>query len=275
MTFYISLSLWLVASLFTEQAVQFNPSESEARKAVYTSSNGDTASRTIHIYVALCDNVNQGIVPVPAKIGNGQDPFNNLYWGCAYGIKSYFKKSAEWTLLKSEKLDSIRMERLYFKHKTQDAYIIADAYNGKYIKLCTEDFLSSACGKGKNFINLNTKTLGIGGNADLVAYIGHDGLMDFEITNSYINTDKKKRDVIVLACYSKHYFSEHLKQANVNPLVWTSGLMCPEAYTIHDALSGWMNKEGNEDIRSKAAKAYSTYQKCGISASKRLLVTGW
>ncbi|MGC6431949.1 MAG: hypothetical protein ACON5F_12965 [Jejuia sp.] len=37
--------------------------------------------KTIHVYVALCDNINQGIVPVPAKLGNGQDPKNNLYWG--------------------------------------------------------------------------------------------------------------------------------------------------------------------------------------------------
>ncbi|WP_298952106.1 hypothetical protein [uncultured Nonlabens sp.] len=35
--------------------------------------------KTIHIFVALCDNVNQGIAPVPEKIGNGQDAFNNSY----------------------------------------------------------------------------------------------------------------------------------------------------------------------------------------------------
>src|SRR5688572_22804615 len=31
-------------------------------------------AQVIHIFVALCDNKYQGIVPVPAKIGNGQDP---------------------------------------------------------------------------------------------------------------------------------------------------------------------------------------------------------
>src|SRR6202008_4155060 len=55
----------------------------------------------IHVYVALCDNVNQGIVPVPAKIGNGQDTKNNLYWGCGYGVKMFFKNHApDWKLLK-------------------------------------------------------------------------------------------------------------------------------------------------------------------------------
>ncbi|MBS1655648.1 MAG: hypothetical protein JSU05_12430, partial [Bacteroidetes bacterium] len=44
----------------------------------------DTTIKTIHVFVALCDNKYQGIVPVPAKIGNGQDPANNLYWGCSF-----------------------------------------------------------------------------------------------------------------------------------------------------------------------------------------------
>ncbi|EDY21883.1 hypothetical protein CfE428DRAFT_0008 [Chthoniobacter flavus Ellin428] len=35
----------------------------------------------IHVFVALADNATQGIVPVPAKIGNGDDAEHNLYWG--------------------------------------------------------------------------------------------------------------------------------------------------------------------------------------------------
>src|SRR5438046_399170 len=70
----------------------------------------DSALRTIHIFVALCDNKYQGIVPVPAKIGNGADPNNNLYWGCGFGIQTYFQNSKEWKLVKKQKLDSIRLE---------------------------------------------------------------------------------------------------------------------------------------------------------------------
>ncbi len=55
----------------------------------------DSETNTIHIIVALCDNKYQGIIPVPKSIGNGQDSKNNLYWGTAYGIKTYFKRSSE------------------------------------------------------------------------------------------------------------------------------------------------------------------------------------
>lgn len=237
--------------------------------------NIDSHVKTIHIYVALCDNKYQGIVPVPKGIGNGQDPNSNLYWGCGYGIRTYFKKSAEWKLLKTQKVNDIILERLVFKHVSKNIYLIADAYDGEHIKKCTQDFLNSASGINKDNILLEYKSTGIAGNADLVAYIGHDGLMDFELNDSFVNTDKKLRNVIILACYSKIYFGPHLAKANINPLVWTSGLMAPEAYTVHDAISGYVNNESAEQIRTRAANAYHKYQKCGIKAARNLLITGW
>ena len=55
--------------------------------------------KLIHLVVALCDNQFQGIVPVPARIGNGDDPANNLYWGAAFGVETFFRKAKEWSLL--------------------------------------------------------------------------------------------------------------------------------------------------------------------------------
>jgi hypothetical protein len=231
--------------------------------------------KTIHIFTALCDNRYQGITRVSAALGNGQNHNTNLYWGALYGIRTYFKKSNEWELLVTQKTKSIILERLIFRHTSENYYMIADAYNGKYIKQCTIDFLNSSCGNQKNTLQINGKTLGIGGNASLLAYIGHDGLMDFELSETFSNTDKKKRDVIILACYSKRYFSPHLEEANINPLVWTTNLMAPEAYTLHDALTGYVNGETNEEIHERAAAAYAQYQKCSIKAAKGLLVTDW
>src|SRR5215510_9764823 len=60
--------------------------------------DGQTDSRpvVVHVFVALADNRTQGIVPVPAGLGNGKDPANNLYWGAAFGVKTFFKKSSAW-----------------------------------------------------------------------------------------------------------------------------------------------------------------------------------
>jgi len=231
--------------------------------------------KTIHVLVALCDNKYQGIVPVPAKIGNGQNPNANLYWGCGYGVRSFFKKSKEWTFIKSETIDSTIMERLVFRHNSWNYYLVADAYNGKNIKECTRDFLRSCSGQKRDSIQVNYQKVGLYGKSALMAYIGHDGLMDFELNEDFSNSDGNTRDCIILACISKSYFAPHLKQTKANPLVWTTGLMCPEAYTLHDALSGYVNRETAEEVRTRAAKAYAQYQKCGEKAARRLLVTGF
>nr|MBC8148010.1 hypothetical protein [Bacteroidota bacterium] len=90
------------------------------------------------------------------------------------------------------------------------------------------------------------------------------------------NLDSKKRDVIILACISKSYFSELIRKTGANPLVWTTGLMAPEAYTLEWAIQGWVKNETALQIRERAAKAYSHYHpKCSLNAAKRLLVTGF
>lgn len=235
----------------------------------------DSLQKVIHVFVALCDNKYQGIVPVPAKIGNGQDADNNLYWGCAFGIRSYFKNSKNWKLLKKYPIDSMKLERLIFKHTTADYYLVADAYNGKYIKQCTIDFLRSCAGIHKENLSVNNKSIGISGNAALISYIGHDGLMDFELNEKFENADNLTRKTIILACISKKYFAPYLSATKANPLLWSTGLMSPEAYTLHDALESYIKNEPGTNIRNSAAKAYSKYQKCSENASRKLLVSGY
>jgi len=231
--------------------------------------------QTIHVMVALCDNKYQGIVKVPKAIGNGQDPHNNLYWGCAYGVRTYFKKHKDWKEIKRYKADEINLERIVFKHATKPYYLVADAYDGEYIKQCTTDFLNSCAGKLKDTIMINNAVIGIEGNAKMLAYIGHNGLMDFKLNNTYKNTDGKTRDVIILACGSRQYFTPYIKSAGANPLVWSTHLMSPEAYTLHDAITAYINGGDAATIRNSAAAAYSKYQKCSLNAAKRLIVTGW
>ncbi|MDR2956532.1 MAG: hypothetical protein LBV43_15775 [Prevotella sp.] len=231
--------------------------------------------KTIHVLVALCDNKYQGIVKVPKGIGNGQDPASNLYWGCGYGIRTYFRKSAEWKEVSRKKVDNIRLERIVFKHTSKDYYLVADAYDGQYIKDCTIDFLKSCAGTKKDTVMVGRSVIGINGNAKLLAYIGHNGLMDFSLTNTFQNEDGEKRDAIILACASKQYFAPYLKSAKANPLLWTTHLMCPEAYTLHDAISTYINGGTPQAVQQSAASAYNKYQKCGIKGASRLLVTGF
>ncbi len=234
-------------------------------------------TRTIHVFVALCDNEFQGIVPVPEKIGNGKDPKLNLYWGAGYGVKSFFKlKTKDWKLVRQSKPSNpLILDRLIFKHSTQDVYLLADAYDGEKIKTCIEDFLKASNAQNGVTTKENNLELNFGGGADLIAYVGHDGLMDFEVNITYNKTTEKKKDVIILACFSRNYFSPEIRKANANPILWTTHLMAPEAYTLKAAIDGWVNNENGQQIDERAAQTYNKYQKCGIRGARNLFTTGY
>ncbi|WP_442267485.1 hypothetical protein ACSIGC_07360 [Tenacibaculum sp. ZS6-P6] len=234
-------------------------------------------TKTIHVFVALCDNEFQGIVPVPKILGNGKDPRNNLYWGAAYGIKSFFKyKTKEWKFISKIETDQSNiLERILFKHKTKDVYLLADAYDGEKILNCIKDFLLASNQQNKINLKFKNETLNFGGASDLQVYIGHDGLMDFQIDVNYKKTSKIKNDVIILACFSKNYFSEHIQKANANPILWTTNLMAPEAYTLDASINAWLNSSSQNSIKEHAAKAYHKYQKCGLKAARNLFTTGF
>lgn len=236
--------------------------------------------RTIHVFVALADNKNQGIVPVAAVLGNGDDPARNLYWGSAYGVKAFFAHSADWQLLASgQKPKAEILERCIFKHRTQNVFLIADAYQGARIKQAIVDFLDASAGNNAEAVSVKVGSQAVElagrGGANLVAYIGHDGFMDFQLSSLPKRNGTTSHEAIVLACISKRYFAEALRSAGAAPLIWTTGLMAPEAYTLKAAIDGWMLHESNEQIQERAAVAYDKYQKCGLKGARKLLVTGW
>jgi hypothetical protein len=80
---------------------------------------------------------------------------------------------------------------------------------------------------------------------------------------------------VKLACLSNRYFAEPLRKSAAKLLLWTTGLMAPEAYVLKAAIDGWVLNEDGEGVRRRAATAYNQYQKCGMNAALRLFSTGW
>jgi len=240
----------------------------------------DNKPKIVHVYVALCDNVHQGIISVPEILGNGEDPDNNLYWGALYGVKTYFKNSEDWKILASIKNPQPEvLERCVFKSLEFNAYMVADAYRGKNIKKSIADFLEAVAGKTVDTFEAEVEEsslrLDAGGRSGLIAYIGHNGLMDFSLDKYPSGNSDSHRDVLILACASKSYFTAPLRLTGAYPLIWTTGLLAPEAYTLKSALTGWLQEKSGEDIRKQTAKTYAKYQKCSVKAAEKLFATGW
>ncbi len=274
----MSLPRWgvLVLGLVLLTVVLCVPRTAPPHKAPAPVTDAVKGWRKIHVFVALCDNVHQGIVPVPAAIGNGQDPARNLYWGCGSGVKTYFTRSAAWRRLAVVPHPKPHvLERLIFQHATQHVYLVADAYDGAAIQDAMRATLTAASGAAPEAVLIAGHHFAFAGGADVVAYIGHNGLMDAALPMTFAPHKGAEKPVILLACASSQYFGDYLHAAHAYPLLWTTNLMCPEAYTLHDALTGWIAHEKPAQIQARAAQAYSAHQQCSVRAATRLLKTGW
>jgi len=229
-------------------------------------------ARTIHVFVALCDNESQEIVPVSKLLGDGDDPRNNLYWGAMYGTKTFLKRSGAWDVVPTTgQVTPPVLERLVLKHRATGAYLVADAYRGSEIKRAIKAFINAAAGKKLTVLKAGGSVLGTHGMANLVAYIGHNGLMEFSMTAPASRDNSAPAPAaIVLACKSRPYFQPVLARLQCTPLLLTTGLMAPEAYTLQAALEAWLAGRGAAGMRIAAASAYNKYQKCGTRAAKRL-----
>lgn len=149
-----------------------------------------------HIMVPLCDNANQGIVKVGAALGDGQSTRTNLYWGAGYGMRTHFQRQTEWkTLSLTDPEEPHILERLV----TQRSYpngakviLIADAYDGAYMKRSIEDYLDALCGRKSGTITAADQQVQAWSDADLLAFNGHNGLMDNEIEDRNFTSGQVK-----------------------------------------------------------------------------------
>ena len=205
----------------------------------------------VAVFVALCDNASQGIAPVPAKIGNGNNPGENLYWGNSEGLKSWFSHSKSWKLVSHDTPTDPRiLERLVFRSSDNSIELTAEGWRGSEIKNCLTAFESAL----------------ISGKHDLCAYIGHDVLMDANIPPPTTKA-AKPCDAIVLCCMSQPYFESRLTSIGAHPVLLTSQLMYPGAFLLHDALPSWSAGKPLPSIRLAAAISYAHNQKITTKAA--------
>jgi hypothetical protein len=245
-----------------------------------TNAYSNKKPETVHVIVALYDSRHQAIGPVPEKLADGNDPERNLYWGALYGVKTFFKNDKNWTFLKSlNPTEDHILERIVFKHKRYNAYLIADAYRGKEIKKAVQDFLLNAAAQKKEEVEIkiggNAQKLNTGSGSNLLVYIGHNGLLDFTLPDYPEKVDNNKREVIILACYARQLFTGPLKKAGAYPLLWTKEKLSPEAYILSAALEARLSGAEFNVIRREAAKAYARYQKSSLKSAEFIFVTGW
>jgi hypothetical protein len=243
--------------------------------------------QAVHVFVALCDNRHQAIAPVPQALGNGQDPNSNLYWGAMYGVKTFLAKSPHWRRVSSGDLAVARddygaiLGTVVFESTAPGAktYILAEAFDGAKMDAALRQFFEAAAGRLSRVVVWGSGPERVvvlaGGAADMVCFVGHNGLMDSRPEHLPSKAPGASPScAVVLACKSREHFLEPLRQAGCPALITTTGLMAPEAYTLEAVVRSWAAGEAASTIRLRAAEAYAKYQKCSLPAAKRLFAAG-
>lgn len=212
------------------------------------------ADKTIGVFVALADNGSQGIVPVAAAIGDGNDPEKNLYWGSAEGLRGVFDKSKQWRLTgKNDNPDEAKVLRTRtYRHVGTGTVLNARAYRGTAIKECIQHFETAI--QRRLF--------------DMVVFVGHNGLMDFTLPVPAKPAGQTNGpDCVVLCCKSESYFKARIESAGGRPVLLTTQLMYPGSFILHATAEGWLKGATLAGLRERAGEAYAVNQKLSKKAA--------
>ncbi|MGC4014699.1 MAG: hypothetical protein QM755_09325 [Luteolibacter sp.] len=209
------------------------------------------APKRVVVFVALCDNATQGIIPVPAKIGDGNKPEDNLYWGCSESVPACLKASGAWKQVKKEiPTDPRILERRVFTDTAGTLEVTVEGWRGSDIGFCLMAFENAL----------------VAGEHDLCAFVGHNVLMDRAI-DPPAKKALKPVDAIVLCCQSEPYFKKRLTELGAKPVLLTTQLMYPGGFLLRDTLSLWGKGKSTADLRAAAGASYARNQKISVKAA--------
>ncbi len=212
--------------------------------------------KQVAVFVALCDNEHQGIAPVPAAIGNGNDPERNLYWGCSDALPRLLRRSKDWgrpqVLEDWQGKPEAVLRTMVCTRADAAVTITAYAWRGDAMHECLEAFEAAL----------------VSGRFELVAFIGHNGLMDEDLPEP-THCSEKAADAIVLCCMSQEYFAPRLEKLGSRAVLTTRQFMYPAGQVMLAALDEWMRDANDRSaIHHAAGKAYAANQKISLRAGK-------
>lgn len=231
----------------------------------------------VHLFVPLCDNDHQGIVPTTKNLGDGLNLRSNLYWATSGGTKGYFNKLADWKMVYNTfDADTNVLERIVYKrnYKTATVYLVADAYRGDRMEETINNYLASISNNRHESIQLKDSTLlKIAGHSDLIMFNGHNGAMDNIEIKQWINTSDKRTDIVMNACLTYDYLQPEFMEAGGYPLVRTNSLLYPGAYVLEQIIDDWVAGTEEKQLCLNAGRAYCLKHSCGKGT--KVYKTGW
>ncbi len=226
------------------------------------------------VHVPLCDN---SIIPCGnARLGDGDNPDTNLYWATTPGFGSWFaRKGSGWKRVLHQRgaatgntdvvaVDGYRRTlptpaswRKRGVAKTFELVIVVHGWRGKAIDQALAAYASDVSGGASRALVLDDRTtLAAGGAAQLVAWVGHNRLMDLEAF-AWPKPGTAVTGTIAIACHTAAYMEAEVSGATRVPLLMTRDLLFANAAPLEATVLAFAGGGGYTKMRSAASVAYA------------------
>jgi hypothetical protein len=233
----------------------------------------------VEVHVPLCD---KSIIPCGNdKLGDGENPETNLYWATTPGFGRWFSRSGSgWKRVKLADPTDTGDKDVLALHvyrrtmqtpaawkkqgapKTFELDVVVRAWRGTAIDRALAVYASEISTGTKREVKLADKTtLDAGGAAQLVAWVGHNRLMDLESFDWPAASTTQTKGTIAIACHTAAYMETQVSASTRVPLLMTRDFLFSNAAPLEAAVLAFATGGGYAQIRSDAAAAYAGVQK--------------
>jgi hypothetical protein len=230
----------------------------------------------VEVHVPLCDN---SIIPCGnAKLGDGENPETNLYWATTPGFGRWFiRRGSGWKRVKVEgETGDKDVLAVHVYRRTVNAPaawqkrgapkqfeldLVVRAWRGTAIDRALAAYAQDISGGATRTVKLDGgATLDGGSAAQLVAWVGHNRLMDLTAFD-WPKPAATTQGTIAIECHTAAYMEESVSAQARVPLLMTRDFLFSNAAPLEAAVLAFANGGNYAAIRSDATVAYAGVQK--------------
>jgi len=233
----------------------------------------------VQVHVPLCDN---DVIPCGnAKLGDGDRPAGNLYWATTEGTRGWFgRRRGGWTQVLATDgaavaLPDVLEVRVWRREvraprawrargvpARYPLYVVAFAWRGERIHAAFTRYAEDLYGLSTTALALADGTrLAAGGDAHVVAYVGHNHLMDldaFDWRALATRADLRPRGALAIACHTAVYVQDVVPGPSRVPLLFTRDFLLASSAALEGAVLALATGGDYAAIRRGGAQGYAT-----------------
>ena len=226
------------------------------------------------VHVPLCDN---SIIPCGnAKLGDGNNPDTNLYWSTTPGFGAWFtRRGSGWKRVLHQRGDAtgnadvvavdvyrrtIVAPASWRKRGAPAKFeldVVIHGWRGTSIDKALAAYASDVSnGAARSLVLDDKSTLAAGGAAQLVAWVGHNRLMDVE-RYAWPTAAKTVKGTIAIACHTAAYMETEVSGSTRVPLLMTRDFLFANAAPLEATVLAFASGGTYARMRIEAATAYA------------------